>query len=109
MIWKRNISKSARLKKIFELDGEKYDVICINTSHRGSVVAGSLYEEYDAYCCYNQLDDGKWVYTFYSREHDKFLPCHKFAQKIDVNGGGHLHAAGCTTTKTLADISTDAE
>lgn len=102
------IRKTAE-KRIFELDGEKYDVICIKTSHHGSAVAGVLYEEHDAYCSYNQLDDGKWVYTFYSREHDKFLPCHKFAQKIDVNGGGHLHAAGCTTTKTLADISTDAE
>lgn len=91
-------------KHVFELDGEHYNVICIETDMHGSSIAGKLFEEYDAYCRYNKLDDGEWSYTFYSRGEGKFLPCHKFAQKVNEKGGGHLHAAGCKSNKGLDKI-----
>lgn len=81
-----------------ELDGETYKVICIETDRHGSKVAGDLYFQYDGYVRFNYDDKvGKWTYTIYSRDTDKFVPCHKMCNKIDSFGGGHLHAAGCST------------
>lgn len=83
---------------IMELDGVKYDIICIETEYHGSKVAGELFTEYDAYCRYNfDEKDNVWRYTFYSREDGKYLPCHLMCRHLDPNGGGHLHAAGCAT------------
>lgn len=96
-------AENAELRKTafeieMELDGEKYNVICIKTDKHGGRVIGDLINDHDAYCRYNFDEEmGKWFYTFYSRSEGKFLPCHLMCQHIDPNGGGHLHAAGCTS------------
>lgn len=92
-----DLRKTAKVVTM-ELDGVEYNIICINTDYHGSAVAGELYSQYDAYCRYNyDKEKNKWNYTFYSRDEGKFLPCHLMCQKLDHNGGGHLHAAGCST------------
>lgn len=79
------------------LDGVIYKIICINTELHSSIVAGEMFNEYDAYCRFSFDEDiNKWTYTFYSRSEGKFLPCHLMCKSLDKNGGGHLHAAGCT-------------
>lgn len=88
--------------KELTLDGETYNIIAIETDIHGSRVAGNLINDYDAYCRFNYDEEKeKYFYTFYSRENGKYLPCHLMCRSIDVNGGGHIHAAGCSSEKNI--------
>lgn len=94
--------RETAFEKDFELDGETYKLICIETDRHGSRVAGDLYYQYDGYCRFNYDEEKNvWRYTFYSRDDGRYIPCHKICQKLDKNGGGHLHAAGCSTENNI--------
>ena len=58
---------------------------------------GDKIKEYDFVCSFFYNGNTKlWEYSFYS-DAKRGCSCIKLAQHIDEKGGGHEHAAGCTT------------
>ena len=71
--------------------------ICMNMILGGSPWFGELIKEYDFVCSFFYNGNTKlWEYSFYS-DAKRGCSCIKLAQHIDEKGGGHEHAAGCTT------------
>lgn len=84
----------------YEIDGKKG--LCMNMILGGSPWFGNKVKEYDFICSFHYNKDGLWEYSFYS-DSEKGANCYKLAQSIDPKGGGHMHAAGCTTKKFIFD------
>ena len=71
--------------------------ICMNMILGGSPWFGELIKEYDFVCSFFYNGNTKlYEYSFYS-DAKRGCSCIKLAQHIDEKGGGHEHAAGCTT------------
>ena len=78
--------------------------IGMNMMLGGSPWFGELIKEYDFVCSFSYNGNTKlWEYSFYS-DAKRGCSCIKLAQHIDEKGGGHEHAAGCTTKNFIFKI-----
>lgn len=75
--------------------------LCMNMILGGSPWFGEKIKEYDFVCSFHYNGKQKqWEYSFYS-DSEKGANCYKLAQSVDPKGGGHEHAAGCTSDKLI--------
>ena len=81
----------------YELNGKKG--LCMNMILGGSPWFLDKVKEYDFICSFHWTGE-YWEYSFYS-DAEKGANCYEIAQSVDPKGGGHLHAAGCTTKKFI--------
>lgn len=82
----------------YEINGKKG--LCMNMILGGSPWFGEKIKDYDFVCSFHYTKDGIWEYNFYS-DAEKGANCYEIAQSVDSKGGGHYHAAGCTTKKFI--------
>lgn len=82
----------------YTIDGKKG--LCMNMILGGSPWFGDKIKEYDFVCSFHYGKDGIWEYSFYS-DAERGANCYKLAQTVDPKGGGHEHAAGCSTKKFI--------
>ena len=88
----------SELKNTFEWSHNGTTFLCKNGTGN-SWNFEHLIDRYDAVILfYYEGCYGKWKYSVFSRESSKF-DCESFAEKF--GGGGHLHAAGFTTTRLI--------
>lgn len=93
----RNVEYSRILKNAFVYDIEGHKTLCLNAVGVNSSVFGDKIHEYPMVCVYNYNGNtNMWKYSFYSSEKNpNSVDCSVVAKALDINGGGHIHAAGC--------------
>lgn len=96
-----SLGKRACTEDGFEVELGGFKGFALNNCFGGSQWFGDLVEKYDFICPFYWMGKEKvWEYSFYSKADSK-CDCAKLAQSINPSGGGHLHAAGCTSDKFI--------
>ncbi len=81
------------------LNGKKG--FALNNPFGGSPWFGDIIYNYDFVCCFNYNGKTKsWSYSFYS-DSKTGANCFEIAKSINPKGGGHYHAAGCTSEEFI--------
>lgn len=80
-----------------ELCGKKG--FALNNCMGGSPWFTDKIKKYDFVCSFLYIGNGKWEYSFYSENPD--VSCFEIAQSLNLSGGGHKGAAGCTLDKFI--------
>lgn len=85
-------------------DGTSYKVICLDAVGNSSVF-GDKYDEYDAVCLFS-YNGTHYEYSMFAKD-SSTIDCSVFAkyfgEKYGITGGGHLHAAGWSTTENILE------
>lgn len=95
---------SSSIKKIrassYECNVLGHKALVLN-SDGNSMVFGNKIDKYDLVILWTYNGKlGKYQYSFYSSDTSS-VNCEKVARHFDSNGGGHIHAAGCSSDKLL--------
>lgn len=99
--YRDNLGQIACKSGAFEYDIMGKHGICMNIIFGGSPWFGDLIKKYDFVCSFHYRGDTKtYEYNFYS-DQEKGCSCVKLAQYINEKGGGHEHAAGCTSKEFI--------
>lgn len=92
-------------KEACDTNGFEYELCGFKGFFLNNVMGGSEWfcdkiKEYDFVCSFNYTSNGEWEYNFYSDDNSKAI-CIDLAKSIESSGGGHDHAAGCTSKKFI--------
>lgn len=85
----------------FECEINGLKGFALNTPFHGSPWFGSRIKDYDFVCAFSYNGESKeWGYSFYS-DKEKGANCYEIAKSINPKGGGHYHAAGCSSKELI--------
>ena len=107
----RALTDRTNLRGGFFVNLDGIDVVFLNTPEGNSLIFQEVYDEVDAVCKYS-FDGDRWWYTFYSKTEGGADVSHiidfikkEYGESCGfINGGGHVHAAGCTFSKNFIDV-----
>lgn len=99
--YRDSLGRMAIKNGAFEYDLFGKHGICMNMILGGSPWFLDLVKDYDFVCSFFYNGEKKtWEYNFYS-DAQRGCSCVELAQKINSDGGGHDHAAGCISKEFI--------
>lgn len=98
-VYKRNLKSAYESVVVNKDTNTTYSAIVLNTQDRGSIIFGDLGSKYDLMVIW-MFDGVKYQYAIYSS--NTKINCGEIARYLGGNnGGGHISAAGFTSTELI--------
>lgn len=99
--YRDSIGKYACDNNGFECEINGLKGFALNTPFHGSPWFGDKISKYDFVCAFSYNGKTKeWGYSFYS-DNKTGANCYEIAKSINPKGGGHYHAAGCSSKELI--------